>query len=1144
MINISTRKKVGVSSSGRYSKKNNKYKYTGGGLMSKLRSESKDSLIKSLKKKRSLSRQSIIQKSNLEELVEREQKKKENRQLKKSKKKKKEKEDAEKKKKKQKEDEKKKKKKKQIISYAKPVVSPNMVGQPMYGQQPRPMYGQQQQPMYGQQPRPMYGQQPRPMYGQQPRPMYGQQQQPMYGQQPRPMYGQQQQPMYGPINLGGKISPGIHTRPSKKKKNYKYIGGGSSNSLKNKLRGSTGSTRSTRSNGSSKSQRDSIAVMLTDLIKKKAAMKARSISSQQLTRQQRKKNKADNERKKKAKKEKEKEEDKKKKEEEKKKKKKKKKPNPAVDPGRQGQPGMPVQFGPQGMQGQFGPQGQPGMPVQFGMSGPQGQFSQFGQPGYTDLSGVASNSLNNIISVIKSFKLRSDDQLNKELLGEVFGQFSTAYETFKSSIQKIDKIHSDLSAAQRLEAFKKAETIATNKARRQERILLRNRHISDPISPISTRTTTTHRDTSKVNYKSPSTIGSIFTQFRKLEAIKAPPSFRKRNRPESTNLSIKIEIPQGQLPNMKVVIGQPDKSKESDLDLAFYINAVNQVADRPTGFTIFKSDDNKAVIHMKSVMGYTDTPNSKLSSFINENIKMITKGTDTEIESIVIFGEFTNTLLEKLCRLVNTFEFMYVIIVFTISGNDTVDLAQEPFNLFNKPGYEGSLVSDGVLTLNYNETLTLERSQDESAIVYNIHEAEAEEVGDGEEAAFNNMVGVGMGVTTAAPRETLQRPPPPSSSPEAEEEEAVPTRRTLVRPTPPAPAPAPPALASSKLREVAALRPRAQQQPARELAPAPAPEPPSPSKQAFSIITSLDENQYKEPLPKPPPPPLIENQLIEINTGPKEINTVPVSFEELQAVFFDFDKTFIDKHLHSGKTPNLNTLKNIWNDGENLKYLISLLDALKNNNTKIYLISRGTVGFALKTDSNSIIEPAQNRNHIYTVLTTYPQGPKKLIHYFDGVYGAVDNKNTSYEQYSLPVNIIGRKSGDEWAMIKRSMIQSIIVRDQLQKVLFVDDTPTNVHEATHFGIRSTPFEYKGDQKDKKGILMLKQIFGIYPSITPILLNDFTDDDGVGMPLINSEKSFLGKTMFNDGEMPKLLGIMYGQDLKLVSTKNELKLKIE
>ena len=76
MINISTRKKVGVSSSGRHSKKNNKYKYTGGGLMSKLRSESKDSLINSLKKKRRLSRQSSIQNSNLEELVEQEQKKK------------------------------------------------------------------------------------------------------------------------------------------------------------------------------------------------------------------------------------------------------------------------------------------------------------------------------------------------------------------------------------------------------------------------------------------------------------------------------------------------------------------------------------------------------------------------------------------------------------------------------------------------------------------------------------------------------------------------------------------------------------------------------------------------------------------------------------------------------------------------------------------------------------------------------------------------------------------------------------------------------------------------------------------------------------------------------------------------------------
>ena len=56
MINISTRKKVGISSSGRYSKKNNKYKYTGGGgLLSKIRSKSKqakDTLINSLKKKK------------------------------------------------------------------------------------------------------------------------------------------------------------------------------------------------------------------------------------------------------------------------------------------------------------------------------------------------------------------------------------------------------------------------------------------------------------------------------------------------------------------------------------------------------------------------------------------------------------------------------------------------------------------------------------------------------------------------------------------------------------------------------------------------------------------------------------------------------------------------------------------------------------------------------------------------------------------------------------------------------------------------------------------------------------------------------------------------------------------------------------
>ena len=203
------------------------------------------------------------------------------------------------------------------------------------------------------------------------------------------------------------------------------------------------------------------------------------------------------------------------------------------------------------------------------------------------------------------------------------------------------------------------------------------------------------------------------------------------------------------------------------------------------------------------------------------------------------------------------------------------------------------------------------------------------------------------------------------------------------------------------------------------------------------------------------------------------LNGGAVDINKIKAVFFDFDQTFIDKHISRSEC---NGPEDCWvNDG--LSTIRKLLKLLTAKNIKIYILSRGII---------------ENENVIYKLLkeTDRKQGvaeEDKIIPKLSGIFGShskfVDIGGTIFKPKGEVLQ--SANANKTWAAVKTTILEELVKEELFlnkHNILFIDDTPLNVQNAAFKQFMAAPYtkpldtEVIAPSSIETGTKMLQNIF--------------------------------------------------------------------
>jgi hypothetical protein len=196
-----------------------------------------------------------------------------------------------------------------------------------------------------------------------------------------------------------------------------------------------------------------------------------------------------------------------------------------------------------------------------------------------------------------------------------------------------------------------------------------------------------------------------------------------------------------------------------------------------------------------------------------------------------------------------------------------------------------------------------------------------------------------------------------------------------------------------------------------------------------------------------------------------------VDIKKIKAVFFDFDQTFIDKHISGGEC---SIPGDCWvNDG--LSTIRKLLKLLTAKNIKIYILSRGKI---------------ESENVIYSLLKATDEGVAegdKIIPKLSGIFGShKDYVDIEGNIKKANGDVLQSANGNEtWAAVKTAILEELVKKELFlnkHNILFIDDTPLNVQNAAFKQFMAAPYtepqgpEVIAPSSIETGTKMLKNIF--------------------------------------------------------------------